>query len=129
MKGKDTESNAGRPAQIPLLEDVVFHTSLPLRDPPRRRRADDPEQQIAGPLSQDLFGIPSNKEHLSGAQQDQTQEKTEPDEEIIEGIKGELRHKTSSIIDSLVDEYSTEIIRRLRDELTLLLTDMENKKP
>ncbi|HIG39814.1 MAG: hypothetical protein ABGY96_11135 [bacterium] len=131
MKGKDTEPNAGRPAQIPLLEDVVFHTSLPIPDPPRRRRANDHERQIVAPQMPDLFsGSPETAGMKPPASTDPAHlNRNESDEEITEGIKGELRQKTSTIIDSLVDEYSTEIVRRLRDELTSLLADMENKKP
>jgi hypothetical protein len=46
-----------------------------------------------------------------------------------EKAKRELEKKTASMIDSLVEEYSVVITRRLRDELTSILENMENREP
>ena len=126
------DSNTGaRPAQIPLLEDVVFHTSLPLPTQPRKRRAEDYRQPVADPRAMDLFASSAEKTiqgSFSGASPAQTADK-QAINGTMEAAKGELRQKTASMIDSLVEEYSAEITRRLRDELTLLLDDLQRKKP
>ncbi len=84
--------------QIPLLHDMVYDESLPLKPPPRpaRVRARPARDHGPGydPETRDLF---------------------EPPESPAEA---ELRAGTEEIIESLVQEYSADLIDRLRAELT-----------
>ena len=94
-------------SQIPLLQEIVFDSSLPLKPPPRPRRASPkPPPGDHGPHydpeTLDLF------------------EDREPDvpPSLESHQRTELRAGASKMIDELVEEYSAEISRRLRVELT-----------
>ena len=131
MTTSDDYDNNVPPAQIPLLDDVVFHTSLPLPVTPRRRRAEDHPQQPA-PTTTDLFikKHRSNKTRLPGTKPEVTNiDQAKPSDSAVADVKRQIDAQASSMIDTLVAEYSQEIVRRLRDELTALLDDLDNKKP
>ena len=94
-------------SQIPLLNEIVFDSSLPLKPPPRPRRTST--KQPPGdhgpdydPGTLDLFETPGSR--LQSLVENQTEE--------------ELRAGASRMIDELVEEYSAEIMQRLRVELT-----------
>ena len=94
-------------SQIPLLNEIVFDSSLPLKAPPRPRRTST--KQPPGdhgpdydPGTLDLFEAPGSR--LRSVLENQTEE--------------EFRAGASRMIDELVEEYSAEITQRLRAELT-----------
>ena len=99
--------------QIPLMEDLVYDSSLPLK-PPRRRPSKDAQPARINyspnydPDTIDLF------EDDNG----------EPDIRLDDSIAAELRQSTDHLIDDLVDEYTAEIGKRLRSELTEQLTSI-----
>lgn len=115
---KDTETE-NVPAQIPLLEGVVFHTHLPL--PVRRRTKQkaptggEDHTNSPAPVTNDLFGRPP----------DITLNKTSRSTQDHELETEKIKEHAARVIDSLVQEYSTEIVRRLRDELTSLLDNLD----
>ncbi|MCZ6501453.1 MAG: hypothetical protein O6945_02950 [Gammaproteobacteria bacterium] len=93
-------------SQIPLLNEIVFDSSLPLKPPPRPRRTS--RKQPPGdhgpdydPGTLDLFETPDS--HLQSLVENQTEE---------------FRADALRMIDELVEEYSAEITQRLRAELT-----------
>jgi hypothetical protein len=43
----------------------------------------------------------------------------------IDGKKTKVKAQASQVVDALVEEYSTEIVRRLKDELTTLLDELD----
>ena len=91
-----SEDDDKTPDQIPLLHDIVYDTSLPLKAPPRPKRQARPLTSEHGPEydpdTLDLF-------------------KPNPTRE-------EIRAEADQIIEELVEEYSREIIDRFREELT-----------
>ena len=99
--------------QIPLMEDLVYDSSLPLK-PPRRPPTKDVQPTRINyspnydPDTIDLF----------------EDGKGEPDIQLDDSIAVELRQSADHLIDELVDEYSAEIGRRLRAELTEQLTSI-----
>lgn len=102
--------------QIPLLDDIVFDSSLPLKAPrrpaqPRRKVSYSPDYD---PDTIDLFG-------------DSVLPPTD------EAVTEELRESASQMIDDLVDEFTAEIGQRLREELTdqlsSILEDLNHKQP
>ena len=140
VDNEDTDANVS-PSQIPLLEDV-FNASLPNPAPPKRRRAEDHNETVTtAAQTADLFADPAataskaSQSDIYSATLDpktvdpETLDPETLDEETVEAVKGKLRQKTESIIDSLVEEYSVEILRRLRNELTSVLDDLENLDP
>ncbi len=84
---------------IPLLEDVVLPIKVPKRAP--RKKASKPK----------------NGKHRVAPE----------DKKAINKAKSQFKKRTSAIIDSLIEEYSVEITRRLREELTSILDELENK--
>jgi hypothetical protein len=104
--------------QIPLMSDVVFDESLPLR-PPRKSSSKKATQRVNyspdyDPDTIDLFG---------------EQDSLAP--EIDGTVTEKLKHSADQVIDELVDEYSAEFGRRLRGELTAhlssILEDLNDK--
>ena len=88
----DDEKKPG--TQVPLITDMVFGESLPLK-PPSRPSSGKPRYD---PDTIDLFG-----DHPDG---------------IDKAVTEELRQNADSMIDNLVSEYTAEIEQRLRQELT-----------
>lgn len=149
MPDKDRRREASgevKPAQIPLLEDVV---EPPAPKPKRRRRRKedyaldlDPDP----PLTRDLFpaddktrpaATSERPQHLRwpsstgedakqpSAPADSTAEAPEAAEgKAVEDARQQLRARADRVVDDLVQEYSEEIIRRLREELTTLLDQL-----
>ncbi len=102
-------------SQIPLLHEIVFDSSLPLKPPPRPRRTST--KQPPGdhgpdydPGTLDLFETPASR--IQSLVENQTEE--------------ELRAGASRMIDELVEEYSAEITRHLRAELIEQLASILN---
>ena len=81
--------------QVPLITDMVFGESLPLKPPSSGKPRYAPDY---GPDTIDLFG-----DHPDG---------------IDKAVTEELRQNADSMIDNLVSEYTAEIEQRLRQELT-----------
>ena len=106
------------PAQIPLLDDVVFNTSLPLATPPRRRRPKSPQSESI-PQATDLFG--GSPETARNGPFSTSYDAYDLTEE-----KRQVKAKASTVVDSLVKEYSVEIVQRLRDELSSLLDELDD---
>ncbi len=117
---KDTKDEM-IPAQIPLLDDVAFHTSLPL--PVKKRPVNHkPALSEPAPRATDLFGG-ANETEVSGSDMANSPAVEQ------DTIRKQLEEKTSVVIDSLVQEYSDEIVRRLRDELSSILNDLDLDGP
>lgn len=110
------------PSQIPLLEDVILdltnnpeHTIITKQ---KKRKATQNIHPLDKPLATDLFGDPihsyavnvENKENAQGIDQDV------------------LHSQATQVVDSLVKEYSQEIVRRLHSELTSVLNDLTEEK-
>jgi hypothetical protein len=111
----DEEEKKSGITQIPLLNDIVFDSSLPLRPPkkpsPRKKRANySPDYD---PDTMDLFG-------------DHDQDLPLDDE-----TTDELMASAGEMIDDLVEEFTEEISKRLREELTdqlaSILTDLRQQ--
>ena len=107
--------------QIPLLDDVVYNTSLPFAKPKPQPRPATPMEENA-PRPTDLFG---------GSPDTAT---TGPfsagyDAEDMDAVASRLRNGTERVVDNLVAEYSQEIVGRLRKELTTLLDELNDNEP
>lgn len=101
-----------KPSTIPLLHDMVYDPSLPLRPPkrPSRPRAEKPSTPPGyDPDTIDLFGDVETPMDIDDL-----------DDETIE----EFRDSAEQMIDDLVEEYTEEISQRLRSELTDQLTSI-----
>lgn len=105
--GESKDSPRRAISQIPLLNEIVFDASLSLKPPPRPRRTST--KQPPGdhgprydPETLDLF-----EDHRPSLES-----------LVANHTEKELRAGASKIIDELVEEYSVEITRRLRLELT-----------
>ena len=108
------------PAQIPLLEDVIYNTSLPF--PPQLRRREPEEDASKIPLVTDLFG---------GTPKTATAGPYSVGYKAESITSAKIKQQTSQMIDTQVQEYPEEIVRRLRDELSAILDelDLDNSKP
>lgn len=118
---KDSDSfdsqDKNQPAQIPLLDDVVYNTSLPFSKPKPLPKAPLPVDENA-PRATDLFGG-SPDTAQSGPLSPNYQA------EDVDATTKAVRSRTDRVVDTLVAEYSTEIIERLRDELSAVLDDLK----
>jgi hypothetical protein len=107
--------------QIPLLDDVVYNTSLPFAKP--RPRPPKPELQAQNiPRATDLFGG-SPDTAVEGPMSPQYEAKD------MDQAAEKLRGSTEQMVDNLVAEYSQEIVSRLKQELTSLLDELDDKPP
>ncbi|MFT4797104.1 MAG: hypothetical protein ACJAYE_001312 [Candidatus Azotimanducaceae bacterium] len=113
----DSPIEQAQPAQIPLLDDVVFNTELPFSKPKSRPRAKPPVDENA-PRATDLFGG-SAETARSGPLSKQYEA------EDVDATTKQARTQTDRVVDHLVAEYSHEIVERLRDELTAVLVDLK----
>lgn len=120
-KDQDNLEDDVQPAQIPLLDDVIFNTALPFTKPKAPTRAKPPVDQEA-PRATDLFGG-SAETAQSGPLSKQYEA------EDIDEATTQVRDRTSRVVDTLVAEYSKEIVERLRDELTAVLEDLNQDPP
>ena len=84
--------------RVPLITDMVFGESLPLKPPSRRSSGKSRYAPDYDPDTIDLFG-----DHPDG---------------IDKAVTEELRQNVDSMIDNLVSEYAAKIEQRLRQELT-----------
>lgn len=123
---KDTDDldspGAVPPAQIPLLDDVVYDTELPFTKPKikARARVSVPEEDI--PRATDLFG--GSPDTAQSGPMSPNYEAEDLDE-----VSRSVRDRTDRVVDNLVAEYSQEIVERLRDELTAVLEDLKQDGP
>lgn len=106
MDDKDNKSTGEAPgiSQIPLLNEIVFDSGMPLPSPTKRTgiyRTDNEHGPDYDPDTLDLFEEPADK--LQSLVKNYTEE--------------ELRAGAEQMIENLVAEYSIEITRRLRDQL------------
>ena len=99
--------------QIPLMEDLVYDASLPLKPPRRSPKKDVQPTRINYSPNYD----PDTIDLFEDAN-------VEPDIHLDDSIAAELRQSADHLIDELVDEYTAEIGKRLRDELTEQLTSI-----
>lgn len=107
--------------QIPLLDDVVYNTSLPFAKPkPQPRPATLVEENAPRPT--DLFGG-SPETATSGPFA------ASYDAKDMDAVAAKLRNGTEQVVDNLVAEYSQEIVGRLRKELTTLLDELNDNEP
>jgi len=115
----DNPVEQARPAQIPLLDDVVFNTELPFPKPKARPRA-KPLVDKNAPRATDLFGGSAET-----AQSGPLSNRYEAED--LDAATRQARANTGRVVDHLVAEYSHEIIERLRDELTAVLVDLKTE--
>jgi len=85
---------------VPLITDMVFDESLPLKPPPKPSSGAPRRGPDYDPDTIDLFG-----DNL----------------EINEAVAEELRNNADEVIETIVSEYTAEIEQRLREELTAQL--------
>lgn len=104
-----------KPAQIPLLEDVIYNTSLPFPAQPKIKRPSQALDASSAPRVTDLFG---------GSPETATSGPFSANYEAESIVSARIKQHSSQMIDSLVQEYSEEILRRLRDELSAILDDL-----
>ncbi|MBL4681098.1 MAG: hypothetical protein JKY88_10315 [Pseudomonadales bacterium] len=112
---EDKKNRETNPAQIPLLEDVIYNTSLSFTPQPKLKKPSQALDAASAPQITDLFG--GSPETASSGPFSRHYEA-----ESVESAK--IKQHTSHVIDSLVQEYSEEILRRLRDELSTILDDL-----
>lgn len=146
---EDGEQDDIKPSQIPLLDDVVFDSSLAFKPPRRKPKRENYSLDLNAdpPRVLDLFsGEPAP---LAGAEEPSGEEKNDKDERDdgekderderaatsvqppspVQRAESMIREEADRMVDNLVQEYSQEIVRRLRDELTALLDDLEADRP
>lgn len=103
------------PSQIPLLEDVVNDLTVApetvLKTTQRKKKITPDIDPLDKPLATDLFGDPIHSYALTTDNCDQIDEE-------------KLHSQATQVVNSLVKEYSHEIVRRLRNELTSILNDL-----
>ncbi len=117
---KKGEQTTTPPSQIPLLEDVVDPLSTTSEAGQKSKRGQkhitpdlDP---LDKPLATDLFGDPIHSYAVNPVNDNQINEEA-------------LHTQATEVVNSLVKEYSHEIVRRLRNELTSVLNDLSEEKP
>jgi hypothetical protein len=109
-KSPEPEKAEIKTGQIPLLEDVVFNTELPFPKPKATLPNTEPLVEENAPRPADLFG---------GSPDTAQTGPLPPDD--MEG----LRRSTEQMVNELVAEYSQEIVKRLREDLTSLLDELQ----
>ena len=114
---KPDEEEKRSPGQIPLLNDIVFDTSLPLKAPPRPK----PRPQSGGKQTRRSGSLPPGYDPDT---LDLFGDDLLPDDIEAEELAGELRESADQVISELLDEYSEEISKRLREELTHQLSSI-----
>jgi len=104
------------PSQIPLLEDIISDAgSAPVKSPVKKMKVPELDP-LDKPIATDLFGDPI---HSYAVKPDESKH---IDEE-------RLHSQATLVVNSLVKEYSHEIVRRLRNELTSVLNDLAEPQP
>ncbi|MFT6433471.1 MAG: hypothetical protein ACJAVI_001513 [Candidatus Azotimanducaceae bacterium] len=107
------------PSQIPLLEDVISNLTVKTesanKTAVKKKKATPDIDPLDKPLAMDLFGDPIH----SYAVHTENTHYIDPDE---------LHSQATQVVNSLVKEYSHEIVRRLRNELTSVLNDLTEEK-
>lgn len=114
-------SPSSQNGQIPLLDDVVFNTALPFPKPKPAARQKPPHDKNA-PRATDLFGG-SPETAQAGPLSNHY------DAVDIDKTTRQVKDRTDRVVDSLVAEYSYEIVERLRNELTAVLEDLLPERP
>lgn len=125
----DGEQGDIKPSQIPLLDDVVFDSSLALKPPRKKPKRENYSLDLNPdpPRVLDLFsGEPAP---LADAEETSDAGKASPAPSAAERAESMMRAEATRMVDNLVQEYSQEIVRRLRDELTSLLDDLQSDIP
>ena len=114
----DTHQNeVSAPSQIPLLDNIVFNTSLTLEVTTKKPKPGlGPDESVPRPT--DLFGDTSETATLGPlSAQYQAQD--------IDSKRTKVEAQASQVVDALVQGHSTEIVRRLKDQLTTLLDELD----
>lgn len=118
------DNKPNTPTQIPLLEDVVSDAKKPDRVRRRPTKTNlDLNLNPAPPMTTDLFADlipPSSSGHGKAS-----------DANTVADAAAEaaFREQAHQLVDRFVQEYSEEILRRLRSELTTLLDDLKSEDP
>lgn len=108
------------PSQKPLLEDVIHDLNTPSALAEKSRGGKKPVtpdlDPLDKPLATDLFGDPIH----SYAENPDNASPTN---------KEALKAEATQVVNSDVEEYSLEIVRRLHDDLTSVLSDLNEETP
>jgi hypothetical protein len=115
------DGKTSQTGQIPLLDDVVYNTQLPFPKPRpsvKKRSAAEAAFEENAPRATDLFGGSAETAQSGPLSRDYQAED-------IDAQTRAVRDRTSRVVDTLVAEYSVEIIERLRDELSAVLDDLK----
>ncbi len=120
MADDSIDQTAKPPAQIPLLEDVVFNTQVPVRPPTAKKQKPGPRP--AGPQK-----LPQATDLFADTFPPAPAEPAAPeDDDVSQGVtEQEIRARATDVVDTLVKEYSIEIVRRLKDELGQILEELD----
>ena len=116
----EPHANKIKPAQIPLLDDVVFNTTLPR---PKLSKPNQPTKPIPADTAQN---VPRPTDLFGGSPETAQSGPFSPEYTAVDLDEAALkmRQDTEKVVDNLVAEYSEEIVARLKDELTSLLNDL-----
>lgn len=132
-KKSDTEEEAIKPTQIPLLNDIV--TNQPRRKPIANKQVQKkPFLAGSGYGTADLFAAdsepltPGDSHHNEAADKDVPGKGEGVEESTDQTLdKDQIQEQTSAVFDSLVESYPKEVLRHLRDELTSLLAELDSE--
>lgn len=108
------------PSQTPLLEDVIHDLNTPSELAEKSRRGKKPVtpdlDPLDKPLATDLFGDPIHSSAVNPDNASRMNEET-------------LNAEATQVVNSEVEEYSLEIVRRLHDDLSSVLNDLNEETP
>ena len=111
IPGNGVRQDPAPAEQIPLLEEVIFEFLPVAAHPVKPQALPRKDIRLSKPITTDLFPeiviLNRNTTH------------SDP----------ELQAEAVEMADNLARAYSREVIRKLRDELTLLLSDLSYSKP
>jgi len=127
----DTGGQYTKPSQIPLLDDVVSE-GKPVRRRRRKPRREnfnlhlEPEPPEIGDLFDDLEHLDDHLDAPPGDDDSGPSAETPP-RPATEPTQS-LRTRADAVVDRLVKEYAHDMIHRLRDELTQLLDELDERE-
>ena len=108
------------PSQKPLLEDAIHDLNTPSALAEKSRRGKKPVtpdlDPLDKPLATDLFGDPIHSYAVNPDNASPTDE-------------GDLSAEATQVVNQDVKEHSLEIVRRLHDDLTSVLSDLDEETP
>ena len=108
------------PSQKPLLEDAIHDLNTPSTLAEKSRRGKKPVtpdlDPLDKPLATDLFGDPMHSYAVNLGNASPTDEEA-------------LNAEATQVVNSDVEEHSLEIVRQLHDDLTSVLSDLDEETP